>query len=158
LGLPLRWERDLGLGFKPLYHWVQVGVQRVPHPSLEHPSRSRSQNSRFRSIALPERLRTVPELLLKSLKRRRPPRVKKNGSIGCGDNPRNQTGESAPENTQTLPAVQPSDAPVSDLPSCTRHGGDQDVSSFGLGQIYRHHPNVLPFHPQWLASTSVKFK
>jgi len=39
-----------------------------------------------------------------------------------------------------------------------RHGGDQDVSSFGLRQIHRHHPNVVPFQPQLLAWTSVKFR
>jgi hypothetical protein len=38
------------------------------------------------------------------------------------------------------------------------HDGDQDVSSFGLSQVDLRQPNVLPFQPQWPASTSVKFK
>ena len=38
------------------------------------------------------------------------------------------------------------------------HKGNQHVSSFGLGQVHRHHPNMLPFQPQWLASTSVKLR
>ena len=36
--------------------------------------------------------------------------------------------------------------------------GNQHVSPFGLGQVHRHHPNVLPFQPQWLALTSVKLR
>src|SRR5690242_16958716 len=41
-------------------------------------------------------------------------------SIDCGDNLRNQTAESGRENAAPLPAIQPNDARVSDLPLCTR--------------------------------------
>ena len=49
--------------------------------------------------------------------------------------------------------------PFDDLQSLhLRHRGDQNVSSFRLGQFHRCHPNVLLFQPQLLVSMSVKFK
>ena len=36
-----------------------------------------------------------------------------------------------------------------------RYGGDQDVSSFGLRQIHRRHPNVIAFQPLYVANSKL---